>query len=338
MLIEAIRSLEATGLGRTEQIAVDHFKKKPDGRGFFAVAEILAKYQRVDEAIQLLMQGLERHPHYSVARVYLAFLLFNRQFFREAWTVLESTPASLRTNLTAQVLRLKLCVVLNFETQARGLARELANQEFQDSEAQIIIKQIDIKSFVQLREDYAQHLGWPVLQAQDSGSAPRSAPPSEIEYAHAKPVAETQPAPSSIPSSWAGGLAKESLNDNADFRRRVAGGFFSSPLVELFVKNQGNQADPGSLDELTRARLMRRQGLYQKAFDIYERLVYSSPGNELLRREFGEIRDLRDAQKEIDQKLDPELVKAMDRVRAIDKQIQVLHQLMGRLNEYEAAS
>lgn len=328
MQSDFIKDLESIGLARSEQIAIDHFKKKPDGRGFFAVAEILAKYQRTDEAIQLLMLGLERHPHYSVARVYLTFLLFNSQLFREAWTVLEASPASLRGNLTAQVLRLKLCVVLNFEAQARALCRELQTQEFQDPEAQIIIKQIDMKPFAQLRDNYAQHLGW------NLSPLPTSQPPAplggEVKRPEPAPVASSTPAPRSA--------AQEPLIDNVEFRHRVAAGFFSSPLGELFVKNPASALSPDSLDELTRARLLRRQGVYQKAFDIYERLVYSSPGNELLRREFSEIRELRDAQKEIDQKLDPELAKALERVRAIDKQIHLLNHLMERLDEYEAAS
>lgn len=332
MLSDVIKSLETVGLGRSEQITVDHYRKKPEGRGFFAVAEILAKYQRLDEAIQLLMHGLERHPHYSVARVYLAFLLFNRQLFREAWTVLEGSPSSLRSNLTAQVLRLKLCVVLNFESAARTLCRELQTQEFQDPEAQIIIKQIDLKSFAQLRENYAQHLGWSLngIPPTTNSTPPHSVAPQTLDASRGEGRSELRAAE---PANW----SQDTLADNAEFRRRVATGFFSSPLGELFVKSSNQSVAPDSLDELTRARLFRRQGVYQKAFDIYERLVYSSPGNELLRREFGEIRELRDAQKEIDQKLDPELAKALERVRTIDKQIQILNLLMERLNEYEAA-
>ncbi|MFY7929690.1 MAG: tetratricopeptide repeat protein, partial [Oligoflexus sp.] len=99
-------SIELNKLSKPEQIALDHFKKKPEGRGFFAVAEILIRHERIEEAIQLLTEGLERHPHYSVARVYLSQLLFRKHFYREAWDALEASPSSLRTNLTAQILRL----------------------------------------------------------------------------------------------------------------------------------------------------------------------------------------------------------------------------------------
>lgn len=317
MLSEILKSFEAVKLSRSEQIALEHFEKKPDGRGFFAVAEILAKYNRVDEGIQLLTEGLERHSHYSVARVYLAFLLSHQQLFREAWNVLEASPSPLRGNLTAQVIRLKLSVVLNFETLARSLSRELCTQEFHDSEARIIIEQIDVKPFPQLRRDYAEHLKWPGIDQK---------PPTPREE-----LRESPPSPPVAP--------QEQQIASAEFRERVARGFFSSPVHDIFVKAApAGGLDHASLDELTKARLLRRQGLYQKTLDIYERLVYSSPGNELLRREMNEVRELRDNQKEIDQKLDPGLVEAMDKVRQIDRNLKVLHQLLGRLDAYEAAS
>jgi tetratricopeptide (TPR) repeat protein len=306
-------SIELNKLSKPEQIALDHFKKKPEGRGFFAVAEILIRHERIEEAIQLLTEGLERHPHYSVARVYLSQLLFRKHFYREAWDALEASPSSLRTNLTAQILRLKLCVMLGFESQARSLCRELGALEFQDPEARMIIEKVQIKPFAQLRRDYAEHLKWPGLAPE----APRAGVAQEAVDTSVKEIQEQALA-------------------SADFKERVAKGFFASPVTEIFVKRTPHAAlDQASVDDLTRARLLRRQGLYQKAFDIYERLVYSSPGNELLRREFAEIRELRDTQREIDQRLDPDLAEAMEKVRAIDRRIRILTQVLGQLDAYE---
>ncbi|MCX6127671.1 MAG: hypothetical protein NTX25_01240 [Proteobacteria bacterium] len=98
------------------------------------------------------------------------------------------------------------------------------------------------------------------------------------------------------------------------------------------MKPQVNELRPGDLDDLTRARLARRQGLYQAAFEIYERLAYASPGNELLRREFGEIRDLRNSQREIDRQMDPKMADAMEKVRSIDKKIAGLRQILLQLD------
>jgi tetratricopeptide (TPR) repeat protein len=311
--IDHLAALDPGKLAKSEQVALDHFRKKPDGRGFFAVGEILVRHHRIEEAIQVLMQGLERHPNYSVARVFLAQLFFKKHFFRESWNCLEASPSSLRTNLTAQILRLKLCVVLNFESQARSLARELAVQEFQDGEARIVIDHINIKTFAMLRRDYAEYLGWDGINQQQKQQIQRS-----TEVALKSKSQEDE-------------LAQE------NFQERVAKGFFSSPVQEIFVKRTAPDLKPGDLDELTRARLARRQGFYQTAFEIYEKLAYAAPGNELLRREFAEVRELRDAQKEIDRQTDPKMADAMDKVRTIDKKIAVLNHLLQNLEKLDVA-
>lgn len=306
--MDQLAILDPARLNKSEQMALDHYRKKPEGRGFFSVAEILARHEAIDEAIQILMQGLERHPSYSVARVTLAQLFLKKHFFREAWNCLEASPSSLRTNLTAQILRLKLCVMLNFESQAKSLAQELNAQTFQDSEAKIILEHIAIKNFAHLRRDYGEYLGW------DGSMLPERMVPMpghslEEQADSQEPI-----------------LAKE------QFQEKVAKGFFTSPVQEIFVKPQVNELRPGDLDDLTRARLARRQGLYQAAFEIYERLAYASPGNELLRREFGEIRDLRNSQREIDRQMDPKMADAMEKVRSIDKKIAGLRQILLQLD------
>ncbi len=313
MNFDQLAEIDPGKLTKSEHLALEHFRKKPDGRGFFAVAEIMVRHQRIEEAIQILMQGLERHPNYSVARVFLSQLFFRKHFFREAWNCLEASPSSLRTNLTAQILRLKLCVVLNFESQAGSLARELAVQEFQDPEARIVIDHINIKSFSILRRDYAEYLGWDGINQQQKQQSHRM-----TETALKAKSQEDE-------------LAQE------HFQERVAKGFFSSPVQEIFVKRAAPDLKPGDLDELTRARLARRQGLYQSSCEIYERLAYAAPGNELLRREFAEIKELRDAQKEIDRQMDPKMADAMDKVRAIDKKITALQHLLQNLDRLDVA-
>ncbi len=315
-LLDLAKTLEAEKLAKNDVIALEHFQRKPEGRGFYAVAEILWRTQHAEEAIQLLTLGLERHPHYSVARVFLAQIFFQRRFAKEAWSVLEASPSPLRTNLTAQILKLKICVMMGQELAAKTLCRELAGHDFQDTEAQIILQQIGVKSFAQLRRDYAEHLKWPLSSLADKRleGAQREAPPLHLQ-------------------------SQEPILANADFRDRVARGFFSSPISEIFVKASHRQnPEETQLDDLTRARLLRRQGLYQKAYDIYERLVYSSPSNELLRREFHDIRELRDTQKLVDQKLDPALADAMEKVQGIDRQITILQSLLRRLDTYESVS
>jgi tetratricopeptide (TPR) repeat protein len=315
-LLDLAKTLESEKLSKTDLIALEHFQRKPEGRGFYAVAEILWRTQHAEEAIQLLNLGLERHPHYSVARVFLAQIFFQKRFAKEAWTTLEGSPTPLRTNLTAQILKLKICVIMGQELSARTLCRELSGHDFQDSEAQTLMQQMGIKPFSQLRREYAEHLQWPLSSLVDKRleGAQKEIPTQHLQ-------------------------SQEPILASSDFRDRVARGFFASPISEIFQKvYQRQSVDDTHLDDLTRARLMRRQGLYQKAYDIYERLVYTSPSNELLRREFHDIRELRDNQKLVDQKLDPALADAMERVQGIDRQIAILQTLLRRLDSHDTAS
>lgn len=308
--------LEKKQLSKSEQIAVEHFKKKPDGRGFFSVAEIMAKHQEWDEAIQLLVFGLERHPSYSVARVFLCHLLFKRNNFTEAYNVFDKSPTSLKMNLTAQLLRLKLSVLLGKEREALELVKELSNQDFQESETLHIIEQMDIKPFAQVRRDFA-----------DSLKIAFQALPQDRQT-------ETEVSTFRTVDNFLKASNRKEEEAQASFRERVAKGFFASPIHNLFSKPQVSlPPDQSDLDELTKARLLRRQGLYQKASEVYKRLVLEAPNNELLRREYSEICDLRETQKEIDMRVSPEIVESMEKVRKIDAKIRVLNDLLSRLDE-----
>lgn len=319
-------SLDPQQLSKSEQIALDHYKKKPEGRGFFAVAEILIRHQQTDEAIQMLSKGLERHPTYSVARVYLAQLLMRRHFLPEAWTTLESSPIPLRGNLTAQIARLKLAVLLAHESIAKGIVKELETQDFQDAEVRLLIEQLDIKPFSQVRRDYADFLRMP------QNILPPDPPPPVEESPH-KP--SPPPPPPMAAESFLKTATHEAAMAEIGFRERVAKGFFASPATEIFSKPVAlPHPDELELDELTKARLLRRQGLYQQAYDIYRRLILAQPNNDLLRREYGEIRDLRDSQNEIAQQRDPALIESMEKVRKIDRKIKVLNELLSRLDDF----
>ena len=83
--------LKKISLTPIEQSVFKRFEKSPAGRSFLPVAEILIKYEYVDEAIELLMQGVNRYPDYSVARVILSRELLKRGMAQEAWTNLEAS-------------------------------------------------------------------------------------------------------------------------------------------------------------------------------------------------------------------------------------------------------
>ncbi len=309
-------------LSKSEQIAVDHFRKNPGGRGFFSVAEIMAKHQELDEAVQLLMYGLERHPSYSVARVYLAQLLLKRGDYRSSFDTLDNSPLPLKGNLTASLLRIKLAVLLGLNEEVSQLCKELSQHEFHDKEADSILKNFDVKPFEQLRREIADLLRIPL------SSLPHLSGSSSTGVESKAPLTEKLHVPvdsSSVSSS-------PEIESDKHFRKRVAQGFFASSIGELFQKSASPVSSPESLEPLTLARLLRRQGLYAKAAETYQRLVHEMPHNDLIRREYKEICELRDAQKKIDQSIRPEVVVAMDKVRKIDDRLRLLNELLSSLD------
>ncbi|MES2743887.1 MAG: hypothetical protein V4655_00610 [Bdellovibrionota bacterium] len=316
--------LDKRPLTKSEQIAYDHFKKNPGGRGFFSVAEIMARHQDLDEAIQLLVKGLERHPSYSVARVYLSSLYLKRGNLSEAWDNLEQSPLPLRGNLTAQIIRLKLSLLLGRKIETLELAKDLKSQDFQDLEVQTILTQLEIQTFPEVRRDFAEHMKIAFKDLPDGDGANKKSADAHFLF-------ETRPSQLKSDAS-----APSDLTLQANFRERVAKGFFQAPIHNLFQKSAPSGAhNPDDFDTLTWARLLRRQGLYVNAADIYQRLVLETPSNELLRREYAEICELRDTQKKIDQSVNPEVVMTLEKVRKLDDKLRLLNELLSSVDRVQ---
>ncbi len=120
------------------------------------------------------------------------------------------------------------------------------------------------------------------------------------------------------------------------FFLKLAQGFFQAPIHNLFQKSAPSGAhNPDDFDTLTWARLLRRQGLYVNAADIYQRLVLETPSNELLRREYAEICELRDTQKKIDQSVNPEVVMTLEKVRKLDDKLRLLNELLSSVDRVQ---
>src|SRR5262249_21311678 len=66
--------------------------KDPGSLGFALLADLYRKAGRMDEAIAVCRDGLQRHPHYATARLILAKALLSRQDFRAALREIEAIP------------------------------------------------------------------------------------------------------------------------------------------------------------------------------------------------------------------------------------------------------
>src|SRR5688500_1718293 len=130
--------LNKLNLSRAEQAAVKRFEQNPMGRSFLPVADILRSHRKIEESLELLAQGVERHPAFTVARVVLARELYAQGMLAPAWLTLEGTTQPLDENVLAQQLRFKLAILVGAEEIARDLAQHLLLHHMHDDESKAL--------------------------------------------------------------------------------------------------------------------------------------------------------------------------------------------------------
>ena len=79
----------------------EKFEKDPNSKLFLPLAEEYRKEGLLDQAVEVLQQGLEKHPAYTSARVLLGKIYFEKGMAEEARKELESVVASVPDNLFA---------------------------------------------------------------------------------------------------------------------------------------------------------------------------------------------------------------------------------------------
>ncbi len=314
--------LASLPLTRTEREVVKRFEADPNGRTFLPVADILRSHRLVDESLELLSQGVDRHPGFTVARVVLARELLQKGMVQDSWRVIEESPVPLRENLLAQKLRFRLAVLLNMDGVVRTTYQHLKSHQMLDAETKKLGDQIEVTGLERAREKLIQEL-------RDRGTDPvlpgaKSA--ATVDQGDEASVAGTVSAGA---SSY---FKAEGLDDDA-----ALAGFHVVPLDEIFRPNdagapiRGRSAGGVELDSTTLADIYARQGHYGKALEVYRRLLRMAPNNDLLRRKVSEIAKLDREQRDVDLTVDPALVDRMESVEIIDRQIKFYNELLGRL-------
>lgn len=313
-------------LSRTEREVVRRFEGDPGGRTFLPVADILRSHRLVDESLELLTQGVGRHPGFTVARVVLARELLQKGMAADAWRTLEESPVPLRENLLAQKLRFRLAVLLKLDTVVRATYQHLKLHQMLDAESKRLGDLIDVSGLEVARDKLIKDLRergtdlvLPEILPPDGGPAPAVGPVT---------------APAVAPASTGGYLREEDLDDDLG-----VAGFHVVPLSEIFRPGDhpqsgrpGAEGHPFELDSTTLADIYARQGHYGKALEVYRRLLRMTPHNDLLRRKVAELTRLDREQRDVDLTVDPTLVDKMETVEIIDRQIKFFNDLLGRLS------
>jgi len=310
--------LKQLKLSRAEQAAVDRYQQDPEGRGFLPVADILRSHKKIDESLELLTQGIDRHPSFTVARVVLARELFSRGMVVQAWNTLEESPLSLNDNVLAQKLKFKLGLLIDRPDISQQCYEHMRMQQMLDMEMSELGDMLALSGPDKVRARIVSDL-------KALGIDPLLPKIGEFSLKEG----DTSPVPT--PEDLFDEVNPESshyLNDE------VIEGFHVLPLNEIF-QGVDEKLDVGKkgveLDSTTLADLYSRQGHFGKAMSIYRRLLRMSPNSDFLRRKIKEIAALEKEQRSDDLSVDPTIVDQMESIEIIDLQKKFFESLLTTL-------
>jgi tetratricopeptide (TPR) repeat protein len=357
MLNPWIPILQGLPLSRTEREVVRRFEQDPEGRSFLPVADILRSHRLHDEALELLTQGVERHPGFTVARVCLARDLLQKGLVEAAWRALEESPVPLKENLLAQKLRFRLALLLGREDMGRQTLFLLKSSQTLDAETKRIGDAIELAGFASARDKLIADMkergteltlpeAPPVAPAARAAPArARSEDPGRLAELEAQGFAleggdayDGAELAAAMPGSVDAGPSF--LDDRTLADEELLSGYHVVPLDEIFrpdttsapLSAAGGTSGGVELDSTTLADIYERQGHYAKALAVYRRLLRLTPHSDLLRRKVADLTRLDKEQRDVELTVDPALVDKLETVEIIDCQIRFYNDLLSRLS------
>src|SRR5262249_34689163 len=134
--------------------------------------------------IELLTQGVARHPNFTIARVVLTRELYNKGLILQAWRILEESPVNLFENALAQRLKFKLALLLTDEINARQTLTNLKRGDQIDSEMKRYGEIFDVQGLLAARDTLKRdlkNLGIEMIVPEEMppAKAPQPAPPQQ---------------------------------------------------------------------------------------------------------------------------------------------------------------
>lgn len=334
MIDKWLALIEGVKLSRSESTVVKKFKQDPEGKYFLQFSDILKAHGKDNESLELLIEGVNLHPTFSVARVLLAKNLLERGLIEEAWQTLEESPVSLEGNKLSTKLKIKLCVLLGYEDIARSLLFE--GKTGTDSQILSIKQDIINLGFdsarVKLIEDLSLDKDFILKNFSSSKIKKKNNKNSEQSK-----QPESEPGSDSIDNLDSLDLKALSSEGSSSSSSSSLNDFHLSNLSNALSESQesiiSQNFASSSLSSMTLASIYTKQGHYGKALGIYRQLLLEKPHNKVLLEKIEELSELDKKQTISDIAVDPELVNKMEQLKTIDYKISILNSLMSKLDQ-----
>jgi len=260
----------------------EKLRKDPASRLFVPLAEEYVKAGMLDEAIQVLTDGLKRYPDFLSARVTLGKIYFQQAKFAESRRELE---LAIKTN-PDNIIALRILAVLYRQSKLWDQAKRCCDAVLAANPKDAETKQLltEIEAALAKQEVAELSISSPDLNVSHrsaaeevfeiSGEPPpgMSSPPSTPA-----PMAPPQAPPSSSPPQPP--PSRPTARAAEPPPRPAAPPAQTSP-----VERRGDEEAPEELVSPTLAQLYFRQGHYEQAVRVYDELLRREPQNEAYRQ------------------------------------------------------
>ncbi len=298
-----------TALGKTIESLKERLAKDPLSRAFLQLAEEYRKLGRFDEATEVCLQGLQRHPAYLPARIALGRTYLEAGNLDLAHQTLADVHRTMPENHLAGKLLAEVQRRMGRPREAADTYRAMLRHSPGDREVEALLSDLQ-----EPPEPRASRETNAVQEARPTAPPAASAAldpaldyrPGDIDPtagagsvttgtgASARPVPERRATPAPEPSVDDLPTARvrvEPVSTPSGDQEKEAGGHPWPASEASPAPGRGPEADeePDALQTNTLAELYLRQGLVQRALEVYRAMLRLDPANERLRRRLEEL-------------------------------------------------
>lgn len=263
-------------LPEKEKKKVDSFLENQTKTSLLTAAQILRRYHRVNESLELLSYGILSYPNYIALRIELARGLYEKGLIEDAWDHLQLIDFNEQDYLLAKEIYFFCSILLERESHSYKFFDELKKKSVRCF-ATLEVLRIDglTKAKARLLDDFKNKGVFPVLPVVASNME---------FFAQEKNLLRLN---SKRESSQESLISLDFMETSSieNYRYVSTENIFSSDL-DTTVKNIPSKETrkQDGLDLTSLAKIYEHQGHLEKSIGIYEQVLIHYPQNELAKK------------------------------------------------------